>query len=57
VCNSLNRHSEEVRSGAARKLRRARKVHEWWRQKNKERVKSKKPRSPPYKASCERDMG
>jgi hypothetical protein len=42
VRNSLNRHSEEVCSGAARKLRSARKMHQWWRQKNKELVNSKK---------------
>jgi hypothetical protein len=41
VCNSLNGHSEEVRSGAARKLRSARKMQQWWWRKNKELVNSK----------------
>jgi hypothetical protein len=36
VRNSLNGHSEEVRLGAARKLRSTRKVQQWWRWKNKE---------------------
>jgi hypothetical protein len=41
VRNSLNGHSEEVRFGAARKIRSARKMQQWWRQKNKELVNSK----------------
>jgi hypothetical protein len=39
--NPLNGHSEEVRSGAARKLMSARKVQQWWWRKNKEQVNSK----------------
>jgi hypothetical protein len=35
VRNSIYGHSEEVCSGAARKLRSARKMKQWWRQKNK----------------------
>jgi hypothetical protein len=35
VRNSLCGHSEEVRSGAARKVRSAGKVKQWWRRKNK----------------------
>jgi hypothetical protein len=41
VRNSLYGHSEGVRSGAARKLRRARRMHQWWRRKGKELVTSK----------------
>jgi hypothetical protein len=32
---------EEVRSGAARKLRSSREMQQWWRRKNKELVNSK----------------
>jgi hypothetical protein len=41
VSDSLYRHLEEVRSGAARKLRSSREMQQWWRRKNKELVNSK----------------
>jgi hypothetical protein len=50
VHNFLCGHSEEVRLGAARKLRSARKMQQWWRQKSRELVSSKN-RCSPYKAS------
>jgi hypothetical protein len=46
VRNSLYGHSEEVLSGAARKLRSARKMQQWWRWKNKELVSSKNQSLP-----------
>jgi hypothetical protein len=46
VRNSLYGHSQELRSRAARKLRSAREMQQWWRRKNKELVNSKN-RSPP----------
>jgi hypothetical protein len=46
VRNSLYGHAEEVRSGAARKLRSARKMQQWWRWKNKELVNSKNQSLP-----------
>jgi hypothetical protein len=55
--NLLCGHSEEVRSGAARKLRSARKMKQWWRRKNRELVNSKNRGHPPYKASYEWNMG
>jgi hypothetical protein len=51
VCNFLLGHSEKVCSGAMRKLRSAREIQQWWRQKNKELVNSKTPHYSPYKAS------
>jgi hypothetical protein len=41
VCNSLYGHSQELRSGATRKLRSAREMQQWWWRKNKELVNSK----------------
>jgi hypothetical protein len=41
VRNLLRGHSEEMRSGAARKLRSARKMKQWRRQKTRELVNSK----------------
>jgi hypothetical protein len=41
VRNLLCGHLEEVRSGAARKLRSARKMKQWWRWKNRELLNSK----------------
>jgi hypothetical protein len=41
VSNSLYGHSQELHSGAARKLRSAREMHQWWRWKNKKLVNSK----------------
>jgi L-rhamnose mutarotase len=46
VRNSLYGHLEEVRSEATRKLRSARKMQQWWRQKNKELVNSKNQSHP-----------
>jgi hypothetical protein len=46
VRNPLYGHSQEVRSGAARKLRSSRKMQQWWRQKNKELVNSKNQSLP-----------
>jgi hypothetical protein len=37
---------EEVRSGAARKLRSSRKMQQWWRRRNKELVNSKNQSLP-----------
>jgi hypothetical protein len=37
---------EEVRSGAARKLRSSSKMQQWWRQKNKELVNSRNQSLP-----------
>jgi hypothetical protein len=41
VCNLLRGHSEEMRSGAARKLKSARKMKQWRRWKSRELVNSK----------------
>jgi hypothetical protein len=46
VRNSLYGHSEEVHSGAARKLRSTRKMQQWWQRKNKELVSSKNQSLP-----------
>jgi hypothetical protein len=46
VRNSLYGHAEEVHSRAARKLRNARKMQQWWRRKNKELVNSKNQSLP-----------
>jgi hypothetical protein len=46
VHNSLYGHSKEVCSGAARKLRSARKMQQWWRWKNQELVNSKNQSLP-----------
>jgi hypothetical protein len=43
VRNSFDGHLQELRSGAAKKLRSAREMHQWWRRKNKELVNSKNP--------------
>jgi hypothetical protein len=51
VRDSLDRHLQEARSGAAKKLKNAREMQQWWRRKNNELVNSKNPHSPPYKAS------
>jgi hypothetical protein len=51
VRDSLDRHLQEVRSGAVKKLKSAREMQQWWRRKNNELVNSKNPHSPPYKAS------
>jgi hypothetical protein len=41
VRDSLDGHLQELRSGAVRKLRSAREMQQWWRQKNNELVNSK----------------
>jgi hypothetical protein len=41
VSDSLYGHMEEVRSGAARKLRSSREMQKWWQRKNKELANSK----------------
>jgi hypothetical protein len=46
VSDSLYGHTEEVRSGAARKFRSSREKQQWWRQKNKELVNNKNTVSP-----------
>jgi hypothetical protein len=46
VSDSLYGHMEEVRSGAARKLRRSRKMQQLWRRKNKELVNSRNQSLP-----------
>jgi hypothetical protein len=46
VRNSLYGHSEEVRSGAARKLRSTRRMQQWWWRKSKELVNSKNRNLP-----------
>jgi hypothetical protein len=46
VSDSLYGHMEEVRSGAARKLRSSRKMQQWWRRKNKELVNSRNQSLP-----------
>jgi hypothetical protein len=46
VSDSLNGHMEEVRLGAARKLRSSRKMQQWWRRKNKELVNSRNQSLP-----------
>jgi hypothetical protein len=46
MCNFLLGHSEKVCLGAARKLRSAREMQQWWRRKNKELVNSKNPTLP-----------
>jgi hypothetical protein len=51
VRDSFDGHLQELRLGAAKKLRSAREMQQWWRRKNKELVNSKKTHSPPYKAS------
>jgi hypothetical protein len=40
VRDSLDRHLQELRSGAARKLRSAKEMQQWWRWKNNELVNS-----------------
>jgi hypothetical protein len=40
VHDFLAGHLQELRSGAARKLRSTREMQQWWRQKNKELVNS-----------------
>jgi hypothetical protein len=54
--NLLHGDSEEMRSGAVRKLNSARKMKQWWRRKSRELVNSKTEVSP-YKASYERNVG
>jgi hypothetical protein len=46
VSDSLDRHLQELRSGAAKTLRSARETQQWWRQKSKELVNSKNPILP-----------
>jgi hypothetical protein len=46
VRDSLDRHLQELHSGAARKLRSAREMQQWWRRKNKELVNSENRRLP-----------
>jgi hypothetical protein len=41
VRNLLRGHSEGMRSGAARKLKSARKMKQWWRRRSRELVNSK----------------
>jgi hypothetical protein len=41
VCNLLRRHSEGMHSGAARKLKSARKMKQWRRRRSRELVNSK----------------
>jgi hypothetical protein len=46
VRDSLDRHLQELRSGAAKKLRSAREMQQWWQRKNKELVNSENPTLP-----------
>jgi hypothetical protein len=46
VRDSLDGHLQELRSGAAKKLKSAREMEQWWRQKSKELVNSKNPTLP-----------
>jgi hypothetical protein len=46
VSDSLDGHLQELRSGAANKLRSAREMQQWWRRKNRELVNSKNPTLP-----------
>jgi hypothetical protein len=46
VSDSLDGHLQELRSGAAERLRSAREMQKWWWQKSKELVNSKNPTPP-----------
>jgi hypothetical protein len=46
VHDSLDRHLQELCSGATKKLRSAREMQQWWRRKNKELVNSENPTLP-----------
>jgi hypothetical protein len=53
VCDSFDGHLQELCSRAAKKLRSAREMQQWWRWKNKELVNSKNPTLPLIKFSDE----
>jgi hypothetical protein len=46
VSDFLDGHLQELRSGAAKRLRSTREMQQWWRRKNKELVNSKNPTLP-----------
>jgi hypothetical protein len=46
MSDSLDGHLQELRSGAAKELRSAREMQQWWRRKDNELVNSKNPTIP-----------